>query len=321
MKKKIVACMLTHIPAIACKSIPLISQIDLLVILLLEHQVGDMRRRLKNVSHNIKKIELVGHRIEAVNGVPQLGLLRYEQQNLLQSRMKRDDIGILMDHDIKLSAACVISSSKLRLYNKNEKERTAFWKKCGVYKIAPNHGKRRKKLTPKQEGEFVRRKLGLNYSRKLTPRVFVSRLRKLAAVAHTEGYDFFSFGYRNEPHNLRAMKGGYHMVPTWSGLVFMFKHTPNLWDVDMTISEDADVHFRIIYEKKGLGVLSDPCTVVQMEFGKEKYLDGGSQHKARLRNLKDIQKRYPGISRIKKVKSKVTHLHYNNCYGKGTKIC
>ncbi len=319
---KIVGCMLTHIPAIACRSIPLISQIDHLIILLPESQVGEMKDRLKSIRHSIKKIEVVDHRIELVGGVPQMGLLRYGQQGFLQSRMRKNDIGILMDHDIKITAARAISSSRLRTHNKKEGEKKEFFKRCNVDHISHNWGHQRDALTPKQEKEFVRRDLGPVYSRPLTPRMFISRLKKLSVAAHEGGFNFFSFGYANAPHNARAQAGGYHTVATWSGLIFMFKHTPNLWDVDITICEDADIQFKIIHEKKGLGVLNDPCTVVQMELDKTKYNDGGPQHKARIRNIRTIIKRYPNVcKRAESLRCDLEHLRYTGYYGKGTKIC
>ena len=144
---KIVACMLTHIPATACRSIPLISRIDHLVIHLPESQVGDMKDRLKSVRHRIKKIEVIGHRIELAGDVPQMGLLRDGQQELLQSRMKKNEIGILMDHDIMNAAAVVISPSILRAYNRIEKERNESWQEWKVAHISNTGGYRRAALT------------------------------------------------------------------------------------------------------------------------------------------------------------------------------
>ena len=147
----------------------------------------------------------------------------------------------------------------------------------------------------------------------------MSNARELGQEALQRGFDFFSFGYANAAHNSRAIKGGYHAVATWSGLVFLFKHSPNYYDAAMTIGSDADVQFRIIATRKRLGVLCDPCTVVQMELKKEKYRDGGPQHIARIKNIEEIMQRYPNLCRRVQgndIRCGLEHLKYTGFYGR-----
>jgi len=317
---RVIGCMLTHLPHIALGSLPLLLRLDILIIFLPEAQKQRMLDLLKTVPKNAKPdILLVTHRIELKNGVPQMGLLRYEQQDLLQRHLQKTDVGILLDHDIKLGAARFISSKVLRQYNKKEAARKEYWNKCGVQNIKPNWGKRKAALTPEQLAEFERRGLGPLYSRPLSPEQFVDSARALSQESLRLGFDFFSFGYANAAHNSRATKGGYHAVATWSGLVFLFKHSPNYYDPAMTIGSDADVQFHIISERKRLGVLCDPCTVVQMELKKEKYRDGGPQHIARLQNRDEIMKGYPNLCRPVQgndIRCGLEHLKYTGFYGK-----
>lgn len=118
------------------------------------------------------------------------------------------------------------------------------------------------------------------------------------------------------------MKGGYHLVPTWSGLVGLFKDSPNYYDPNITIGSDADVQYHIISECKALGVLCDPCTIIQMELKKEKYIEG-PQHIARINNGKKIMARYNTdvciICRWKQGKDLrcgLHHLEYTGVFGK-----
>jgi hypothetical protein len=319
-KARLIGCMLTHLPHIAVGSFPLLLRIDLLIIFISEGQKSKLQDLLDRLPLCAKpNILIITHRIELKNGVPQMGLLRYEQQDLLQRHMRENDVGILLDHDIKLGAARFISSNKLRQYNEKEDARNAFWEKCGVQSIKPNWGKRRAALSSEQKVEFERLKLGTIYSYPLSPTLFRTRALKLGAAMLQRGFDFGSFGYANAAHNSRAIKGDFCAVATWSGLVFLLKHSPNFYDVAMTIGSDADVQFHIIASRKKLGVLSDPCTVVQMELKKEKYQDGGAQHIARLKNRDEIMTRYPNLCRPvqgRDIRCGLEHLKYTGFYGK-----
>ena len=160
LKTRVVGCMLTHLPHIAVSSLPLLLRLDLLIFLLPEMQNQNLLDLLERLPKTAKPpILIVTHRIEVKDGVPQMGLLRYEQQDLLQKHLQKNDVGILLDHDIKLGAARFISSKKLRLYNEKESMRKEFFNKCGVAGIKPNWGKRKAALTPEQTAEFERRKL------------------------------------------------------------------------------------------------------------------------------------------------------------------
>lgn len=326
-KSRVIVCVLTHEPATCVRSLILFAQADLIIIYLPEVMKADLEVRIATEREKgvlLPKIEVVTHCISLLDGgVPQMGLLRFNQQRLLQLKMNEEDIGWLSDHDVKLSAAVVINSELLKDYHGKEAERVEYYKACKVYyEVKPNWGARYNALTEEQREECDRRNLNHRYSFPLTSECFISNALLLSKKARRMGLNFFCFGYSNSSHNIRAMKGGYHLVPTWSGLVGLFKDSPNYYDPNITIGSDADVQYHIISECKALGVLCDPCTIIQMELKKEKYIEG-PQHIARINNGKKIMARYNTdvciICRWKQGKDLrcgLHHLEYTGVFGK-----
>lgn len=321
MKGRIIACILTHLPHVAINSLWLLTKCDRVIIFLPRGQVPDATQRLKDspvVTPSFRKrIKIVPHDIgpRATDGMPPMGLLRWQQQSVLQSNTREGDIGLLLDHDIKRSSAVYLNSSKLRKYNAAESDRNRIYDKYNVRHIKANWGHRNDALPAKGQREIEAHTQ--TYSFPLTPAVFATRLRKLARAAREGGYQFFGPQYTCSPHNTRALKGGYYPAPTWSGIVGMFWNSPNYYDYNLSFGADADVQFHIIDAAKALGVLQDPCLCIQMELAKKKYAAGGEHFEARMTTLVEVLRRYPLVCRwARNLRCGVKYLEYTGIYGK-----
>ena len=142
----IYTCMTSHVPSIALKSLPLITKLDGVSLLVHKDQTDDFNKALDESPYDTpSSLHLVTHDVGLKNGVFLYGDLRKIQQEITQSDMSEGDLGLMLDHDINLTGSCYIDPLRLNLYHDLRHERKKFIEERSYLKlVASQHGGRRK---------------------------------------------------------------------------------------------------------------------------------------------------------------------------------
>jgi len=204
-----------------------------------------------------RRVEIVTHNWSNENGVP-FGKLRYHGYALCQELMSTDDIGFLLDDDLKAPRGV---SKRLKRKHRDGTPNDKYWS----FPIEPIH-------------------------------VIQRELKRLARLARREGFDYFTTSFNAD--GKCGLKIDTPFKPTfgWSGCLGFFKESPNPFDADFGVGADAEAQMHVLDKCGEFNVLKHNGLVFEFQINSKDYARGGLRD--RQRNLEEIVRRYPEWARI-----------------------